>query len=196
MDICLWQHSTGWARGENQGQPGDTDDPKPSVTSTRASTRKVAKNNALGYYMTLAWKSRINVWGDFCFSSPPLYTVVLRKYALSCVWLFVTPMDCSPPYSSVHGISQARILEWVALSSSRAFSWPRDWALVSPEAPAGRFFTTEPHGKPILLGLYSKISMILLLFSCYIWRSIKKLCFMPNYIKVKSLLFIAELHYI
>ena len=35
-------------------------------------------------------------------------------------------MDCSLPGSSVHGISQARILEWVAISSSRGSSWPRD----------------------------------------------------------------------
>ena len=37
------------------------------------------------------------------------------------------PMDCSPPGSSVHGISQARILEWVAISFSRGSSWHRDW---------------------------------------------------------------------
>ena len=36
------------------------------------------------------------------------------------------PMDCSPPGSSVHGILQARILEWVAISSSRASSQSRD----------------------------------------------------------------------
>ena len=35
-------------------------------------------------------------------------------------------MDCSPQGSSVHGISQARVLEWVAISSSRVSSWPRD----------------------------------------------------------------------
>ena len=46
---------------------------------------------------------------------------------LSCVWLFVTPKDCSPPGSSAHGISQARILEWVAISFSRGSFWPRDW---------------------------------------------------------------------
>ena len=39
------------------------------------------------------------------------------------------PMDCSPPGSSVHGIIQARILEWVAMPSSRGSSWPRDWIL-------------------------------------------------------------------
>ena len=37
------------------------------------------------------------------------------------------PMDCSLPGSSVHGIFQARVLEWVAISFSRGSSWPRDW---------------------------------------------------------------------
>ena len=36
------------------------------------------------------------------------------------------PMDCSPPCSSVHGIPQARMLEWVAISFSRGSSWSRD----------------------------------------------------------------------
>ena len=36
-------------------------------------------------------------------------------------------MDCSPPGSSIHGILQARILEWVVISVSRGSSWPRDW---------------------------------------------------------------------
>ena len=36
------------------------------------------------------------------------------------------PVDCSPSGSSVHGILQARILEWVAMSSSRGPSWPRN----------------------------------------------------------------------
>ena len=47
------------------------------------------------------------------------------------VWLFVTPMDCSPPGSSVCGILQARILERVDMPSSRGSSRPWDWALVS-----------------------------------------------------------------
>ena len=41
------------------------------------------------------------------------------------------PMDCSLPASSVHGILQVRILEWVAISFSRRSSWPRDWIQVS-----------------------------------------------------------------
>ena len=48
-------------------------------------------------------------------------------------------MDCSLPGSSVHGILQARILEWVAISFSRGSSWPRDRSRVS--CVAGGFFT-------------------------------------------------------
>ena len=48
------------------------------------------------------------------------------------------PMGCSPPVSSVHGIFQARILEWVAISSSRRSSWPRDWTSVSSASRIGR----------------------------------------------------------
>ena len=53
------------------------------------------------------------------------------------------PMDCSLPGSSVHGIFQTRILEWVVVSSSRRSSWPS-----SPVSPAliDIFFTTELHG--------------------------------------------------
>ena len=49
------------------------------------------------------------------------------------------PMDCSPPGSSVHGIFQARILEWIAISFSRGSSQPRDQTRVSRSA--GRLFT-------------------------------------------------------
>ena len=61
------------------------------------------------------------------------------------------PLDCSLPSSSVHGILQARVLEWVAISSSKGSSLLRDGTLplVSP-ALAVRFFTTstirEAHG--------------------------------------------------
>ena len=56
------------------------------------------------------------------------------------LWL----LDCSLPDSYVHGISQARTLEWVAISCSRGSSWPRiePMSLTSP-AMAGRVFTTE-----------------------------------------------------
>ena len=60
--------------------------------------------------------------------------------AQSCPTL-CNPTDCS----SVYGISQARIQEWVAISSSRRFSHPKDQTCVS--CIAGRFFATEPFGK-------------------------------------------------
>ena len=48
---------------------------------------------------------------------------------------------CSPPGSLVYGILQARLLEWVAMPSSRRSSWPTDWTWIS--CTAGRFFTTS-----------------------------------------------------
>ena len=48
-------------------------------------------------------------------------------------------MNCSPPGSSVHGVLQARILEWVAILFSRESSWPGDWTQVY--CIAGRFLT-------------------------------------------------------
>ena len=59
------------------------------------------------------------------------------------------PLDSSPPGSSVHGILQARMLEWVAISSSRGSSWPRSGTHIScVYCIAGRLFTAEPPGKP------------------------------------------------
>ena len=56
---------------------------------------------------------------------------------------------CTPPSSSVHGILQARILEWVAMSSSRVSSQSRYWTCVSCIfCVESRFFTAEPPGKP------------------------------------------------
>jgi len=55
-------------------------------------------------------------------------------------------VDCSPPASSVHGISQARILEGVAISFSKD---PPNTGIESATLLfAGRIFTTEPPGKP------------------------------------------------
>ena len=51
-------------------------------------------------------------------------------------------MGCSPPGSSVHGILQARILEWVAISFSRGSSQSRDWTQAS--RIVGTFLTPEP----------------------------------------------------
>ena len=64
--------------------------------------------------------------------------VLLCLVAQSCPTLRDL-MDCSPPGFSVHGVLQARILEWVAVPFSRGSSQPRDRTQVS--CIAGRFFT-------------------------------------------------------
>ena len=56
----------------------------------------------------------------------------------SCL-ILCDPVDCSPPGSSVHGILQERILEWVVIPFSRGSSWLKDQTWVS--CTASRFFT-------------------------------------------------------
>ena len=69
-----------------------------------------------------------------------IYIYIAQSFQ-SCLTLY-NPTDSSPPGSSVHKILQARILEWVALPSSRGSSRPRDQSCVSCVSRiAGRFFT-------------------------------------------------------
>ena len=67
--------------------------------------------------------------------------------AQSCPTL-CDPMDCNPSGSSVPGIFQARILEWVVISFSRGSSQPRNRTHIS--CIPGRFFTTSHPGSPIM----------------------------------------------
>ena len=60
---------------------------------------------------------------------------------------YAIPWTCSPPGSSLNGVSKARILKWVAIFFSRGFSQGRDQACIS--CLTGGFFTTEPPRKPI-----------------------------------------------
>ena len=71
------------------------------------------------------------VFCDYTFSLCVLFTQ-------SCV-ILCDPMDCSPPGSSVRGILQAKILEWVAIPFSRGCNQPRDGTQVY--CNAGRFST-------------------------------------------------------
>ena len=103
------------------------------------------------------WKvhchSDLSIYAIFCNSPKSLSIIILiitsksQLLYLSCVCVCVCaqsclplcdPMDYSPPGSSVHGIFQARILEWVAISYSRGSSRPRDQTCVL----ASQFFTT------------------------------------------------------
>ena len=83
---------------------------------------------------------------------PQLLSLSMCVLARSVVSNSLRPHDCGPPGPSVHGILQARILEWVA------FPLPGDLPdpgieLVSPTSPAlaGRFFTNAPTWKPFFV---------------------------------------------
>ena len=95
------------------------------------------------------WKNRWSQWFSLkTFQWPHFnYMKVKVLVAQPCPTL-CDFLDCSPPGSSVHGIFQARILEWVAIFFSMGSSWPRDGIWVSHIA--GRFFLlSEPPGKQI-----------------------------------------------
>ena len=81
------------------------------------------------------------------------YYEAWRQWWFSC-WIVSDscyPMDCSPPGSSVHGILQAKILEWVANSFSRGSPQASDQTRAS--WVAGRSLPSEPLGKPLLWSL-------------------------------------------
>ena len=97
------------------------------------------------------------------------------EVAQSCS-TFCNPMDCSPPGFSIHGIFQARILEWVAVSFSRRSSWPRDRTWVSHIA--GRCFpiqnvmrTSWSHYYPFLhfFFLQSSLNLLQYYFCLMFW---------------------------
>ena len=81
-----------------------------------------------------------------------LYTIKLAVKCFCCCSVtqscptLCNPMDCSPPGSFVHGILQARRLEWVAISSSRGSSRPRDGTHISWVAEG---FFSEPPGEAL-----------------------------------------------
>ena len=88
-----------------------------------------------------------------------------RSVTQSCPILW-DPKNCSPPGSSVHGILQAKMLEWVAMPSSRGSSQPRNWTCVS--CIAGEFFTTWSPRMPYFHGLLAQYKFVeeLSMWSC------------------------------
>ena len=96
------------------------------------------------------WVTELN-WTELMCSVSQLCPTLLQPTR----WIAAHQVDCSPPGSSVHGIFQARILEWVAISFSKGSSWSRDWThTFCVSCIAGRFFTTEPLGKPYVFPFY------------------------------------------
>ena len=85
----------------------------------------------------------INIWNEIL----RIFEEVVCVYSVaqSCL-TFCNCMYCSLPGSSVHGVFQARILEWVTIPFSRGSSQPRDRTLVS--CIAADFLRSEPSGKP------------------------------------------------
>ena len=84
-----------------------------------------------------------------CCHNVQIKCVSLCVHAQLCLTL-CDPMDYRLPGFSVHWISQARILEWVAISSSMGSSQPRDWTCIScVSCTAVRYFTSEPLEKPL-----------------------------------------------
>ena len=98
----------------------------------------------------------------------PFLLLVSRSCVCMCAQSCLTlcdPMDCSPPGCSVHGISQARILEWIAISYFRGSSQKGlNLHLFASPALAGRFFTTwatgEASGSPTHLLRHSAKSSL------------------------------------
>ena len=90
-------------------------------------------------------------------------------------------MDCSPPGSSVHWISQARTLEWTAHSFFRGSSWPRDQTRVSCVfKTAGRFFTHWATGEAQFIYVRSEVKWSCSVVSDSLWphglQSTRLLC--------------------
>ena len=129
------------------------------------------------FKLLLLWISKIFIiiCNFFCLKMYiKIYINKMAKHIGACCCLVANlcltlrePLDCSLPGSSVHGILQARILEQVAMLSSRGSSRPRDWQ-ASPVSPvlAGKFFITVPPGKPHI----SAYRAIIFILTIKIWR--------------------------
>ena len=100
-----------------------------------------------------------------------------------------SPMDCSPSGSSIHGIIPARILEWVAGSSSRESSWTRDRTCAScVPALADWFFTTAPPGKPQGVAPCLAHVILMSLFPWSVTVSLPVSASNPFWLRLRSLL--------
>ena len=122
------------------------------IQPLKAVSTDVCYNMADPWKYSAKWKKPDTKGHMLCCDSIYIKCLKWSEVAQSCPAL-CDPMDCSPPGSFVHGILQARTLEWGAISFSRGSSRPRDRTQVSHIA--GRFFnlwaTREAHIKCLLL---------------------------------------------
>ena len=109
----------------------------------RTKGKMVGKNKELRYYfISCTLKTQADIHWHYTLLYAVHYTVNASAYMhtksfQSCLILW-DPLDYSPPGSSAHGILQARILEQVAMPSSRWSSWPRDQTHVSYVSCVGK----------------------------------------------------------
>ena len=104
-------------------------------------SEKKTKQKTIASFWQMGWKNHLSTGIFIC-----MPTESPQSFLILC-----NPMDCSLPGSTVHGILQARILEWVAIPFSRGSSGPRDLTCIfCGSCISCRFFTTEPLGKLII----------------------------------------------
>ena len=110
----------------------------------------------------------ISIWG--------IVVLIAQSCPTRC-----NPTDCRKPGSSVHGIFQAKVLEWITIPFSRGTSWPRDQTWVY--CIAGRFFTIWVTGKTYLGNRHGLIWCWISCLGnrsrsfCYLWGCTKILPF-------------------
>ena len=122
---------------------------------TRSKTVQKAWFKSLLCWFLDYWipQSYYQFWADNLLIKADQIFLSLTNGCVCCVLVSdpMWPQDCSPPASSVHGIIQARILEWVANSSFRGSFWPRDKNCISYIlALESRFFTTSATWESLL----------------------------------------------
>ena len=112
----------------------------------------------LTHYFSRNWQfpAFLSLTHPPAFAFSPVVLCVMKVLVIQYCPTLYHPMDCSPPCSSVHGILQAKILEWVAIPDSPANLQPRAWTQVS--CIAGRFFT-------IWATIFPLLNMVKIIFS-------------------------------
>ena len=99
----------------------------------------ISRSSAFSRSSLNIWKFTVHILLKPGLENFDHYFASIWKWSLSSYPILCDPMHCSPPGSSIHGILQARVLEWVAISFSRGSSRPRDRTQVS--CIVGRHFT-------------------------------------------------------
>ena len=102
---------------------------------------------------TLGCMCLFQIWFPWCITALLICYVHVGAKLLQLCPILCDPMDYSPPGSSVHGIFQVIVLEWVVISLSRGSSRPREWTQVSHIA--GGFFTVWAIREANTIGIIS-----------------------------------------